>query len=480
MLLEAISQLSTLQLVVIIFSLVLAFAFEFVNGFHDAANAVATVIYTRSMRPNVAVAWSDFFNFLGTMLGGIGVAFAIVHLLPLELLVKMNSGAGLVMVLSLLGAAILWNVGTWSLGIPASSSHTLIGSIIGVGIAHSLYTYGDALHGVNYGKVWDIGLSLLFSPLIGFFLSGALLILLKFLRPGKSLHQSPEKGARPPGWIRGTLILTCTGVSFAHGSNDGQKGMGLVMLILVGLMPMQFALNMGLGSGGIEVRQSAQELHHVLVAQIPAQEEIGMRPVALTEQEVEVDNLLRSVERVSRAIGSKDTFSELPSDQRWHLRVSVYELDRQLSKFLKTTPGLLKEDRAALISAKSRLRNTIEYVPTWVVLMVALCLGIGTMIGWKRVVVTVGEKIGKAHLTYGQGATAELVAMTMIGLADIGGLPVSTTHVLSSGVAGTMWANKSGVNRSTVRNILLAWVLTLPVSMLLSGGLFFLGRWLIA
>lgn len=475
--LEAFTHLSVIQIGLIVFSLILAFSFEFVNGFHDAANAVATVIYTRSMRPGFAVAWSGFFNFLGTILGGIGVAFAIVHLLPVELLMQMNSSAGLIMVLSLLGSAILWNVGTWYFGIPASSSHTLIGSIVGVGMAHSLMTHGTLTHGVNLSKLGQIGLSLLISPVLGFAFSSLLLFLLKRLRPGPTLHAAPVPGSRPPGWVRATLIATCGGVSFAHGSNDGQKGMGLVMLILVGLLPTQFALNMELADGPAEVRQSTQELRQVLVSQ-HRDTEHPIQRVLLLESDLQLDRMLASVERIARTVGTSETFKEIPPEQRWHLRVSVFDLERQLSGFLKGSTFLSAAERQAVTSAKNRLRSTIEYVPSWVILMVALCLGLGTTIGWKRVVVTVGEKIGKSHLTYGQGATAELVAMTMIGIADAGGLPVSTTHVLSSGVAGTMWANRSGVNGSTVKTILMAWALTLPVSILMAGGLFTLGQYI--
>jgi len=476
MLLEAFSQLTYLQIGLIVFSLLLAFSFEFVNGFHDAANAVATVIYTRTMRPGIAVAWSGFFNFLGTILGGIGVAFAIVHLLPVELLVQMNSSAGLIMVLSLLGSAILWNVGTWYLGIPASSSHTLIGSIVGVGMAHSLMAHGTLTHGVNFTKLGQIGVSLLISPVLGFLFSSALLLLLKRIKPSPTLHTAPAPNSRPPGWVRAALITTCGGVSFAHGSNDGQKGMGLVMLILVGLLPTQFALNMELADGPAEVRQSTRELHQVLLSQHREQND-PMQPVLLLESDLVLDRMISSVDQVSRVLGSRESFAEIPPDQRWQLRVSVFELERQLSGFLHGQTFLTKNDRQAITTAKNRLRSTIEYVPSWVILAVALCLGLGTTIGWKRVVVTVGEKIGKSHLTYGQGATAEFVAMTMIGIADAGGLPVSTTHVLSSGVAGTMWANRSGVNGSTIKTILWAWALTLPVSILLAGSLFAIGNY---
>lgn len=224
-------------------ALVIALAFEFVNGFHNTANAVATVIYTHSLPPNVAVVWSGFFNLLGVLFSSGAVAFGIISLLPVELILQVGSGSGFAMVFALLIAAIIWNLGTCLLGLPASSSHTLIGSIIGVGVANALMHGRDGTSGVDWAQATKIGYSLLLSPMIGFFVAGLLLLLLKTLIKNKELYTEP-KGNKPPlVWIRGLLILTCTGVSFAHGSNDGQKGMGLIMLILVGTVPMAYVLN---------------------------------------------------------------------------------------------------------------------------------------------------------------------------------------------------------------------------------------------
>lgn len=470
---EALAALPTWEIVLLVVALSLAFGFEFVNGFHDAANAVATVIYTRSLRPSVAVAWSGLFNFLGTLVGGVGVAYVIVHLLPVDLLVNVNGHAGLAMVLALLGAAILWNVGTWYLGIPASSSHTLIGSILGVGIANSLFRHGTWSDGVNMGKLTEVGISLLLSPLLGFLLSGVLLLLLKRLRPHPQLHQPPTTDHRPPGWIRGLLIATCTGVSFAHGSNDGQKGMGLVMLILLGVLPTHFALNLGAERGVRPVEEAVHELHAFLSAQVVP--ENGFRRVAYgTSDELQATLALTS--QVARELEGKQSFADIPAERRWEFRQELFAVSSVISRYLKAHPDSPEPQKQHLLKLRKEIRGAIEYIPAWVVVCVALCLGIGTTVGWKRIVVTVGEKIGKSHLTYGQGATAELVAMSTIGFADVAGLPVSTTHVLSSGVAGTMWANRSGLNLRMVQAIAIAWCLTIPVSMALAGGLFALFR----
>ena len=235
-----------LPYILLFVALLIALGFEFVNGFHDTANAVATVIYTHSLPAEFAVMWSGFFNFLGVLLSSGAVAFGIVSLLPVELILQVGSSAGFAMVFALLIAAIIWNLGTWYFGLPASSSHTLIGSIIGVGIANALMRGRDGTSGVDWTKATEIGYALLLSPLFGFCMAAILLLVLKFIVRNPALYAAPEGNKPPPLWIRSILIATCTGVSFAHGSNDGQKGMGLIMLILIGTVPTAYALNRAL------------------------------------------------------------------------------------------------------------------------------------------------------------------------------------------------------------------------------------------
>ncbi|MEO6953425.1 MAG: inorganic phosphate transporter [Polyangia bacterium] len=447
----------TTRLVVLGLALVVALAFEFVNGFHDTANAVATVIYTRSLKPSWAVIWSGFCNFAGVLVGGIAVAMSVVKLLPVELLVQSGPGIGLAMVLSLLLAAITWNLATWALGLPASSSHTLIGAILGVALANSLtagHSFGD---GVNWTKAGEVGLSLFLSPIIGFSLAAVTVLLFLWLVPSKALHNPPEPGARPPTWIRALLIGTCSGVSFAHGSNDGQKGVGLIMLILVGILPASFALDPGAST-------------HTMSQAAGAAKVIVQKVDGLDAQSVEVRARLSTI-----AVRLDDTalVSDIPANERFVLRRQIFEADAGLDKLLKAHRIAASPE---LERSRGQLRAMTDYAPRWVLVLVALALGVGTTVGWKRIVVTIGEKIGKAHLTYAQGASAELVAMVTIGLGAMLGLPVSTTHVLSSGVAGTMVARRSGLQMKTVRNIALAWVLTLPAVMLLSGAMFLLLR----
>lgn len=507
---DAAAGLGTAQSILLLVALAIAFGFEVINGFHDTANAVATVIYTKSLKPTAAVVWSGLWNFIGVHAGGIGVAFSIVHLLPVDLLVNIKTGRGLAMVLSLLGAAIIWNFATWYRGLPASSSHSLIGSIMGVGMMNAWLEHGSFFKGINWHKASEVGVALVLSPLIGFGLAAGLLLIARRLLPARELHEPPAGDTPPPWWIRGLLIGTCTGVSFAHGSNDGQKGMGLIMLVLIGIVPAAYALDMGTSAHEITATvEAARRLENEL-----ERPELAMMMNALREQHVatsRVERIARTegiaaadavesslvdevldpfpgndivlatldplplVRDVLASLDGRTSFRDLPADDRWRLRTQLVELGASVRTLLRQFGDSLAEDRRMVLrSLAGQLAKPVEYVPEWVVMGVALCLGIGTMFGWERIVVTVGEKIGKTHLTYAQGATAELVAATTIGLADSMGLPVSTTHVLSSGVAGTMWANTSGIQPGTVRQIALAWILTLPVAMCLAGGLYWL------
>jgi phosphate/sulfate permease len=437
-------------------ALLVAFAFEFINGFHDAANAVTTVIYTRTLPAFPAVVYSGFMNFLGVLLGGTAVAFGIVNLLPVDLLIEGTSNAALVMVLALLVAGVIWNLGTWYKGLPVSSSHTLIGSILGVGIANSLLT-GKGLAGVNWSKAGEVGLALLFSPVFGFVVAGLLLLTLKLLIREPRLYKPPEGDDRPPTWIRGVLIATCGGVSFAHGSNDGQKGMGLVLLVLIGFLPFHYALNIYQPGLAEQVREAA----------------IASETIVTQDGQQLSGPAKQDLETIRRVLQDRSSFAEVPEAERWEVRQAIYRFRKDLARL-----NLSPEVKQTLQPHLKALGLSIEFVPLWVVIGTALAMGIGTTIGYKRIVITVAEKIGKQHLTYAQGAAAETVAAGTIVVAAVTGLPVSTTHVLSSGVAGTMVANKSGVQPTTIRKIALAWVLTLPACILLAGGLFCLGRWI--
>lgn len=447
--------------------------FEFINGFHDTANAVATVIYTNSLKPTQAVIWSGAFNFLGVITGGVGVGMSIVNLLPVELLIDQNVYHSIAMVMAMLFSAIIWNFGTWYFGLPSSSSHTLIGAIMGVGLGYALLPENTTgATAINWDKVKEIFTGLLIAPLVGFTLAVVLMFILRRTTTKEVRNQifsEPKKNQAPPKWIRGVLISTCTLVSFFHGRNDGQKGIGLMMLILIGVLPSYFAIT------------SAKELTKIK-PQLQKIEQIVNRidTVGLGVSELQhINDIQSNISFLKPFVSgtSIDTSSKLP------MRSAILQISSNTKKLLNDESVTLnKEDRAllSLLATKEEkgIRKATDFAPFWVILMISLSLGLGTMIGWKRIVVTVGEKIGKSHLTYAQGASAEIVAAITIGLASGFKLPVSTTHTLSSGIAGTMVASKGikNLQAGTVKNIAIAWILTLPVSMTLSAILFLIFR----
>jgi len=463
-------------------ALLIALGFEFVNGFH-AANAVATVIYTRSLPANIAVVWSGMFNLFGVLWSSGAVAFGIISLLPVELILQVGSSAGFAMVFALLIAAIIWNLGTWSFGLPASSSHTLIGSVIGVGITNALLHGRSGTSGVDWTQATSIAKALLLSPLFGFGLAAILLLAVKYLIPSKELFAEPKGDQPPPTWIRGILILTCTLVSFFHGSNDGQKGMGLIMLILIGTVPTTYALNRAMPVSQIEkFEANSQAASAVINAKASGYDVIGDPRPAVTSyvaqhqiNEGTYPSLAALVGDIAKQVTQYGSIAKMPTDQIGNTRNDMYLVSEAIRFLVKDKENDLNaQDVATLNAYKGSLDGATKFIPGWVKIVVAIALGLGTMVGWKRIVVTVGEKIGKTHLTYAQGACAEITAAATIAAADGYGLPVSTTHVLSSGIAGTMAANGSGLQWSTIRNIALAWVLTLPAAMALSGTLYFI------
>lgn len=476
-------------LLLLVAALLFAFGFECVNGFHDTANAVATVIYTHSLTPTQAVVWSGCWNLAGVLVSSGAVAFAIVALLPVELVLHVGSEAGFAMVFAILLSAMIWNLGTWYGGLPASSSHTLIGSIVGVGLTNSLINGEGFGEGVNWGKLEETMVALVTSPIIGFVGAALLLLAAKLAIRNPALYRAPEGKAPPPLWIRSVLVLTCTGVSFAHGSNDGQKGMGLIMLVLIAVVPTTFALYLQTPPDRLRAVLEASRAADAILAKAPpagpldegsAEMHLSTFLTTARPQAETFPSLALMNRQVQAAVGRVTSLADLSVEERSRLRRDIYLIEASIAKMTRT--GIVTgADAEVLAQLRREFLPLTDHIPTWVKFAVALALGIGTMIGWKRIVRTVGEKIGKSHLSYGQGASAEIVAMATIGMADVVGVPVSTTHILASGVAGTMFANRSGLQRDTLRNIVLAWVLTVPACMLLgsvlfAGGLFVILR----
>jgi phosphate/sulfate permease len=461
--------MSTTLIIFLVLCLVLACTFEFVNGFHDTANAVATVIYTNSMKPTVAVVYSGFLNFLGVMTGGIAVAMGIINLLPMEVLVDSNVYHGISMILALLLSAIIWNLGTWFFGLPASSSHSLIGSILGIGLA--FYFLPDTIGGtaVNWDKAKDTGLALLISPIAGFSLAILMMFIFKRFIKNDAIYKEPIPGKKPPLWIRMLLWTTCGLVSFFHGQNDGQKGVGLVMMILIAIMPGYFSLD-----NSVNLQSINANVRYTQAMMLKADTSILSKKELISFNEIQNYST-----HFSNETKGKTKSEEVDLANRFSLRKDIIKITKGCEKLI--SGGNLSLSKKEIIALKLEIKSSkklVEYAPSWVIIMISISLGLGTMIGWKRIVKTIGEKIGKQHMSYAQGASAELVAAMGIGVATRFGVPVSTTHMLSSGIMGSMVAKKGlkNLQKGTVINIALAWILTLPVTIILSGGLFLLFR----
>jgi PiT family inorganic phosphate transporter len=453
--------------------------FEFANGFHDTANAVATVIYTKSLKPFEAVMLSGVLNFLGLVTGTIAVAMGIVKLLPLEALVDQTVYQTVGMIMAMLITAIVWNIGTWYYGIPCSSSHTLLASILGVTIAFT-FTPEAGNAAVDWGKAGEIGMSLLISPLVGFLFTLGLMYTLNVFVKNKAIFKEPNPKKKPPIWIRAILITTCSGVSFAHGSNDGQKGVGLLMLVLIALSPAYFALNNDLDVNTIKLESLKAQQYITCMDSTSFKAEDKVMYLKGTGAITKINKIFAKADSINKPISTKDKVS---------IRKQIMTVSKSFDKLAEK--GYDKEfDASIALSLKGKSFNDFkgiiknfkkhtDYVPNWSLILIALCLGLGTTIGWKRIVVTLGEKIGKQHLTYAQGASAELSAALTIGFSTyVMKLPVSTTQILSSGIAGAMVGSKGvgNLQSGTLKSIALAWVLTFPVCVILSGSLFFLFR----
>jgi PiT family inorganic phosphate transporter len=455
--LSSIGQGSLPMLAILSVSFILVLIFEFSNGFHDTANAVATVIYTNSLRAPIAVIWSGIMNFMGVLVGGIAVAYALVELIPPEVLSPPDGGLAAGMLVAVFSAALIWNVGTWWFGIPNSSSHALIGSLIGVALAAWLGQNATATD-VAWGQIWSVLGSLLISPLLGFVLAFALFWITRRIFHEKHLYEPPQGDKPPVWWMRALLILTCTGVSFAHGTNDGQKSIGLIMLTIIGLMPATYALNLDMT--GQQIHEAAEQMGQAA--------EVVDRAGAARKQEG-----VASAKSLAARFSHLTSISEIPADQRVAARHDLNQILASL-RGVEGNKSASEPDKKSAKSIHDKLMGSVQYAPWWVRILSALCLGIGTMVGYRRIVTTLGERLGKSHLVPAQGASAELVAASLIGAAGFTGYPVSTTHVVTGGIAGTMVASGAGVQPTTVWRIAAAWLLTLPATITMACGLFYL------
>jgi inorganic phosphate transporter, PiT family len=471
---------SALAVALLIFALVMVILFEATNGFHDAANAVATVIYTKSLRPGLAVVWSGLMNFVGVLVGGITVAYALVELLPTEALSPPGGGPAVAMLVSLFAAALTWNIGTWWFALPNSSSHCLIGSLLGVALGNALVHSRSLADGVHWHQMIRVLEALALSPLLGFVLAGALYLLTR--RTVHDPHLYEPAGEHPPvWWMRAILVVTCTGVSFAHGTNDGQKSIGLIMLTTIGLFPATYALNPEAGRSLAALPDLMRQAEPLLRQFGDEQKAAALAAVRAIEQQGAQDI---GVTRFA-ALGRKQTDTGNPppspappaaradlAQRRTNIRADVYSVISQL-QHVQDAAGAGAAQKKEARELDKAMGATVEYAPGWVRLLSALCLGIGTMIGYRRIVTTLGERLGNVHLTPAQGASAELVAAAVIGVAGFTGMPVSTTHIVTSGIGGTMVSAGAGLRYGMLSRIVTAWILTLPVTIVVAGGLYY-------
>jgi inorganic phosphate transporter, PiT family len=461
---------SMLAVGLLVFSLAMVLMFEATNGFHDAANAVATVIYTKSLPPTPAVVWSGVMNFVGVLVGGIAVAYALVELLPPEVLSPPEGGPAVAMLIALLASALFWNILTWWFGLPNSSSHCLIGALVGVAVGNALAHSHGVVDGIHWHQLWTVLEGLALSPVLGFVLAGALYFVTR--KTVHDPHLYEPVGDKPPvWWMRAILVLTCTGVSFAHGTNDGQKSIGMIMLTIIGLFPATYALNPQAG-------HALSDLPAVMQKAQPLIEKYGDDQKVAALQSVRfIESQGKKITRLASAAvsdnGQPVGLGSEAARQRTGMRDNVYRVIAQL-KHVEDTNGAAKEDKKQARELSKNLGKTVEYAPWWVRILSALCLGFGTMIGYRRIVTTLGERLGRIHMTPAQGAAAEVVSAAVIGVAGFTGLPVSTTHIVTSGIGGTMVSAGAGLQYGTISRIAMAWVLTLPVTILISAGIYYL------
>jgi PiT family inorganic phosphate transporter len=420
---------------------------------------------------------------------GISVAYALVELLPPDVLSPPDGSPAVPMLVSLFISACFWNLATWYFGIPNSSSHCIIGALIGVAIGNALLLSRGLDQGVDWSQVWKVLEALALSPVLGFVLAGGLYLLARHVIRDRHLYEPPKDGQPPAWWIRGLLILTCTGVSFAHGTNDGQKSIGLIMLTIIGLFPATYALNATAGPKiahldqdarsaipliqkfGDDEKEAAVQAAQSLERYIAGKAE--SRGASADGQPTISSGILRVADHTGGTADQQTV--PVPDNERSSVRSDAYRVIAEMKK-VEGREEASPEEKSQAATIHQNLSGAVEYAPWWVRILSALCLGVGTMFGYKRIVHTLGERVGRTHLTPAKGASAELIAAALIGTAGFSGAPVSTTHVVTAGIAGTMAGDRGerdgGLNRTMVWRIALAWAVTLPVTIAIAAGLF--------
>ncbi|CAL4325746.1 Low-affinity inorganic phosphate transporter 1 [Buchnera aphidicola (Eriosoma grossulariae)] len=471
----------------LILSLIFVCVYEIVNGFHDIANSVITVIYTRSMSSNIAVIMASVFNFFGVILGGLSIAYTIVHLLPIEVLLNLSFFHRFLVIFFILLVVMLLNLFSWYYRLPSSSSHALIGSIIGIGFANSILFHCSLLNSINVIHIKNIFIVLICSPFFGFFIALFFVFLLRslkmILKYNNIINMDPVfyknkfNKTRPPFLIQMTLILSAIGLSYAHGSNDGQKSIGLIMLILMSILPGYFVLN--LNSAPVEIIHTQKSIkyfkEYYQLNNLHAMNSysVSIKKHFYSKYSYYDDPFLSSMNYVNHIMNNVSNYRQLGITERIYIHRLLLLISNHINKKLILS-NINQGDKIFLKKLQFNILKSTEYAPLWIIFMVAFFLSIGSIIGWRRISVTIGKKIGQKNMTYGQAISIQMTSSISIGLANYVGFPVSTTHISSSAVMGVMLISRGGIQLKTVKNIFLAWVLTIPISIFLSGLLYWM------
>lgn len=448
--------------------LILVFALivlqEAVNGFHDAANAVATVIYSNSMTAPRAIPLSVGCNFLGVLLGGTAVAFGMVFLLPKDMVAGINTLPEAVLMLALVLTAVMWNLATWWYGIPNSTTHTYVGSIIGVSMAHALLVGTPVAEAINWHQGEKIILTLFFSPVLGGLLAWFMFKAIKRILRDPAMLAPHQPGVVPAPGVRGPLIGGLVGVSFLHGTNDGQKSIGLMLMVLMGLLPGLYAIDPVSDRKTYEHAITITNEIESVVERLQEHEVLGPRAKEVVAE-------LEHIKQVAKRDYQESPLSE---EEKIRFRAEILDVHEAVGRTLNRAEVydlLTPEERRKMHHAHKALVKLIEDVPFWLVVLSALALGLGTAVGYKKIVTTLGEKMGSSHMSPAQGLAAQTAAVASIAAGDLGGAPVSTTHVLTSGVAGAVVSSGEKLQWDTLRAIVVTWFTTLPGTVMLSFGM---------
>lgn len=455
--------LAALPVIALVIIFILLLVQEACNGFHDVGGAIVAVIYSNALKPLQAVLMAASLNFIGVLVGGTAVAFSMVNLLPPGMVAGIDTLPEVSFFLALILSAVIWNLTTWYFGIPNSTTHTYIGAIMGVSFAHALVQNAGVLEGVNWHLGEHVMLALLLSPVLAFVLGLGVYALMKRLVRSEALFKPHDPHGRPPGPVKGLLIAGSAGISLMHGTNDGQKSIGLMLLVLIGIGPALFGID----------RQASPETLRAAEQAIQSIEQVTRDAAAAMPADdpnrAVVEDAMKRAGQAKTLFGNIASLNDMPDDQVRALRQELVFLKREASVLSKrgAASGVITPAQATQLKQdKEALAPLLENVPFWLIVLSAACLGIGTAFGYRRIVRTLAEQMASEPMNAAHGTAAQLTTILSIGAADLTGMPVSTSQLNASGIAGAMKASGATLQGSTLQKIILTWLVTLPGSLL--------------